>query len=384
MKSLGYPAHFAGAVEAAASTGGILLPPVMGATAFLIAEFTNTPYLTICWYGLLPALSYYLVIMVIVHLEAGRRNLATVPREELPELKEVMKEGYLLAPIVVIIGILMNGYSVFRSASMAILSIILLSFVRKSTRMKPLDFIAALEKGAGNASGIAITCIAASIIVGGVSMTGLGTKLAYFISVLSMGYLPLTLFFTAVVAIVMGMGMPATPVYVILVSTAAPALLKMGVPLVVSHMFIFYLGTMAALTPPVALSSYAAAAIAETNYVRLSFTALKLGVAGFLIPFIFVYHNGLLLMTGFTGAVYALLTALPGFVALSIGMSGYFFTEMVVWRRAILIAGSILLIWPGYVTDTMGIGMITIALITQYLLFMKAKKSKNPSVQNNI
>lgn len=374
MKGMGYPAHFAGAVEAAASTGGILLPPVMGATAFLIAEFTNTPYLTICWYGLLPALCYYLVIMVIVHLEAGRRNLVAVPREELPDLLDVMKEGYLLAPIAIIVYMLLDGYSVFRAASMAILSIIVLSFARKSTRMKPLDFIAALEKGAGNATGIAITCVAASIIVGGVSLTGLGTKLAYFISVLSLGSLPLTLFFTAVVGTVMGMGMPATPVYVILVSTAAPALLKMGVPLVVSHMFIFYIGTMAALTPPVALSSYAAAAVAEANFNRLSFTALKLGAAGFLIPFIFVYHKGLLLMTGVSGALYALLTALPGFIALSIGLSGYFLMEMAAWKRAFLIVGSILLIWPGYVTDTLGVGLIAVALMVQYLQSRGAKK----------
>jgi TRAP transporter 4TM/12TM fusion protein len=383
MKNLGYPAHFAGAVEAAASTGGILLPPVMGATAFLIAEFTNTPYLTICWYGLLPALAYYLVIMVIVHLEAVRRKLPTVPREELPEVLEVMKEGYLLAPIVIILGMLMYGYSVFLSASMAILSIILLSFIRASTRMKPLDFIAALEKGASNATSIAVTCVAASIIVGGVSMTGLGTKLAFFISALSMGYLPLTLFFTAVVAVILGMGMPATPVYVILVSTAAPALLKMDVPLVVSHMFIFYIGTMSALTPPVALASYAAAAVAQTDYTRLSFTALKLASAGFLIPFIFVYHKGLLMMTDLTGILYALLTALPGFFALAVGMSGYFFAEMAVWRRALLIAGSILLIWPGYLTDTVGLGFIVFALVTQYLLHKKRKRMNIPAVQAN-
>jgi TRAP-type uncharacterized transport system fused permease subunit len=155
--------------------------------------------------------------------------------------------------------------------------------------------------------------------------------------------------------------------------------LKMGVPLVVSHMFIFYIGTMAALTPPVALSSYAAAAIAEANFTRLSFTALKLGAAGFLIPFIFIYHKGLLLMTGLNGALYALSTALPGFIALSIGMSGYFLTEMAVWRRALLIAGSILLIWPGYLTDILGFGMIVIALITQYLLHRRAKTRKNPA-----
>jgi TRAP-type uncharacterized transport system fused permease subunit len=180
------------------------------------------------------------------------------------------------------------------------------------------------------------------------------------------------------------MGMPATPVYVILVSTAAPALLKMGVPLVVSHMFIFYLGTMAALTPPVALSSYAAAAIAEANMNRLSFTALKLAAAGFLLPFVFVYHHGLLLMTGLSDTLYALFTALPGLVALSIGLSGYFYTEMVLWRRGLLIFGAILLIWPGYVTDTIGIGMIVLVLVTHYLLFRKKRKSQNPATQGTI
>jgi TRAP transporter 4TM/12TM fusion protein len=374
MKRLGYPPHFAGAVEATASTGGILLPPVMGATAFLIAEFTQTPYIKICYYAALPALCYYLMVFTQVHLEAVKRNLPTMEREALPKVLEVMKEGYLLVPIVVIVALLMVGYSVLRSASVAIIAIIGLSFIRSSTRMGFKEFLAALEMGASNAVMVAVTCFTASIVVGSVSMTGFGTKLASLIFYLAMGKMALALFFTAVVAIICGMGMPATPVYVILISTAAPAMLNMGVPLLISHLFIFYFGTMAALTPPVALSCYAAASLAEANLNRLSFTALKLALVGFLIPFMFVYNPGLLLMTDTLGTIYALATALPGFVALAVGVSGWFFGDLNYGRRILLILGALFLIWHGVVTDLIGLAMIVIAMLTQYLQY---KKNRN-------
>ncbi len=368
MKRLGYPAHFAGAVEAAASTGGILLPPVMGATAFLIAEFTGTPYIKICLYGALPAICYYLVVFIQVHIEALRQDLQAMDKKDLPKILEVMKEGYLIAPIILIIVLLVVGYSVLRAASVAILAIFLLSFLRASTRMGIKQFFAALEMGATNAVMVAVTCATASIIVGGVSMTGFGTKLANMIVYASMGNLFLALFFTMFVAIVCGMGMPATPVYVILIATAAPALLKLGVPILVSHLFIFYFGTMAALTPPVALSCYAAASVANADTNRLSITAVKLSLAGFLIPFMFVYNQGLLLMTGVWGALYALSTAIPGFIAMAIGISGWFYGHMEIWRRLLLVIGAVLLIWSGLITDLIGLLMIAAALLSQYHL----------------
>jgi TRAP transporter 4TM/12TM fusion protein len=371
MKRLGYPPHFAGAVEATASTGGILFPPVMGATAFLIAEFTQTPYIKICYYAALPAVCYYLMVFIQVHLEAVKRNLPTMEREALPKFWEVMKEGYLLVPIIVIVALLIVGYSVLRSASVAIIAIIGLSFIRSSTRMGFKEFLAALEMGASNAVMVAVTCFTASIVVGSVSMTGFGTKLASLIFYLAMGKMALALFFTAVVAIICGMGMPATPVYVILISTAAPAMLNMGVPLLISHLFIFYFGTMAALTPPVALSCYAAASLAEANLNRLSFTALKLALVGFLIPFMFVYNPGLLLMTDTPGTIYALATALPGFVALAVGVSGWFCGDLNYGRRILLILGALFLIWHGIVTDLIGLAMIVLAMLTQYLNYKK-------------
>jgi TRAP transporter 4TM/12TM fusion protein len=379
MKRLGYPPHFAGAVEATASTGGILLPPVMGATAFLIAEFTQTPYIKICYYAALPALCYYLMVFTQVHLEAVKRNLPTMEREALPKFWEVLREGYLLVPIVVIVALLIVGYSVLRSASVAILSIIGLSFIRSSTRMGFKEFLAALEMGASNAVMVAVTCFTASIVVGSVSMTGFGTKLASLIFYLAMGKMALALFFTAVVAIICGMGMPATPVYVILISTAAPALLNMGVPLLISHLFIFYFGTMAALTPPVALSCYAAASLAEANLNRLSFTALKLALVGFLIPFMFVYNPGLLLMTDTLGTIYALATALPGFVALAVGVSGWFFGDLHYGRRVLLLLGAPFLIWHGVVTDLIGLAMIVLAMLPQYLNYRKNQNAIHPA-----
>jgi len=379
MKRLGYPSHFAGAVEAAASTGGILLPPVMGATAFLIAEFTGTPYIKICLYGALPAICYYIVVFIQVHIEALKQDLPTMDKKNLPKILEVMKEGYLLVPIILILVLLLMGYSVLRAASVSILAIILLSFVRASTRMGIKQFFAALEMGATNAVMVAVTCATASIIVGSVSMTGFGTKLANLILYASMGKLFLALFFTMFVAIICGMGMPATPVYVILIATAAPALLQLGVPILVSHLFIFYFGTMAALTPPVALSCYAAASIANADVTRLSLTAVKLSLAGFLIPYMFVYNHGLLLMTGPMGALYALCTAIPGFIAMGIGISGWCYGHLNIWRRAFLIFGAILLIWSGIMTDLTGLLMIAIALLTQFYFFKKTKKMGDSS-----
>ncbi|MDH4266732.1 MAG: TRAP transporter permease [Deltaproteobacteria bacterium] len=374
MKRLGYPPHFAGAVEATASTGGILLPPVMGATAFLIAEFTQTPYIKVCLYGLLPALCYYLVIFIQVHMEALRQNLPTMEKKDLPSIFEALKEGYLLIPVILIVVLLIMGYSVLRAASVSIVAIILLSFLRASTRMGIKEFLAALETGASNAVMVAVTCATASIIVGSVSFTGFGTKLASLIFYLSMGKLALALFFTMIVAIICGMGMPATPVYVILISTAAPAMLEMGVPIIISHMFIFYFGTMAAITPPVALSCYAAASLADADLNRLSFTAVKLALAGFLIPFMFVYNPGLLLMTGFWGAVYALMTALPGFAAMGIGISGWFLGDLNLWRRASLIVGAIFLIWHGVITDLIGLAMIVGAIGSQFYHHQRARR----------
>jgi TRAP-type uncharacterized transport system fused permease subunit len=248
----------------------------------------------------------------------------------------------------------------------AILSILALSFLRASTRMGPKEFLAALETGASNAVMVAVTCATASIIVGSVSMTGFGTKLANLIFYLSMGKLALALFFTMIVSIVCGMGMPATAVYVILISTAAPALLNMGVPILISHMFIFYFGTMAALTPPVALSCYAAASLAEANLNRLSFTAVKLALTGFLIPFMFVYNPGLLLMTGLWEAIYSLVTAIPGFAAMAVGVSGWFFGDLRLWSRGLFVVGAILLIWHGIATDLIGLAMILAAGLSQY------------------
>jgi len=366
MKKLGYPAHFAGAVEAVASTGGILLPPIMGATAFLIAEFTGTPYIKVCLYAALPAICYYLVVFIQVHIEAVKQNLTTMDKKDLPKVTEVMKDGYLLLPIVVILVMLIIGYSVQRSASVAIGAIILLSFVRASTRMRPKDFLAALEMGASNAVMVAVTCLTASIIVGSVSMTGFGTKLANLIMYAAMGKVFLALFFTMIVSIVCGMGMPATPVYVILISTAAPALLKMGVPVIVSHMFIFYFGTMAALTPPVALSCYAAASVADADVNKLSFTAVKLALVGFLIPYIFVYNHGLLLMTGPSDALYAVLTALPGFIAMGIGVSGWFYGYLNILVRVLLVLGSLFFIWSGIITDIIGLCIIVPVLAYKY------------------
>lgn len=367
MKKLGYHKDFAGAVEAAASTGGQLMPPVMGAAAFLMAEFVGVPYIDIVKAAIIPALLYFAGVWLGVHFEAKRSNLKGIPRSELPKIGTLLRErGHLALPLVVIVYLLVSGYTPMRAALVAIILSILCSALRKSTRMKPIELVEGLEKGARNVLGVLVACAAAGIIIGVVTKTGVGLKLASGLLELSGGMLLPTMFFTMITAIILGMGVPTTANYVITSTIAAPALVQMGVPVLAAHMFVFYFGIIADVTPPVALAAYAGAGISGGNALKTGVNASKLAIAAFIIPYIFVLSPVILMVEGTPlDLISATVTALIGMVSLSSALIGFLADKCNLLERLLLVAGGLLMIQPGIVTDVIGIVIFVAILLLQ-------------------
>lgn len=367
MKKLGYHKDFAGAVEAAASTGGQLMPPVMGAAAFLMAEFVGVPYIDIVKAAIIPALLYFAGVWLGVHFEAKRSNLKGIPRSELPKIGTLLRErGHLALPLVVIVYLLVSGYTPMRAALVAIILSILCSALRKSTRMKPIEIVEGLEKGARNVLGVLVACAAAGIIIGVVTKTGVGLKLASGLLELSGGMLLPTMFFTMITAIILGMGVPTTANYVITSTIAAPALVQMGVPVLAAHMFVFYFGIIADVTPPVALAAYAGAGISGGNALKTGVNASKLAIAAFIIPYIFVLSPVILMVEGTPlDLISATVTAIIGMVSLSSALIGFLADKCNLLERLLLVAGGLLMIQPGIVTDVIGIVIFVAILLLQ-------------------
>ncbi|MBR6013239.1 MAG: TRAP transporter permease [Selenomonadaceae bacterium] len=367
MKKLGYHKNFAGAVEAASSTGGQLMPPVMGAAAFLMAEFVGVPYVEIVKAAVIPAFLYFMGVWLGVHFEAKRGNLKGIPRNELPKLGTILRErGHLAIPLIVIVWLLVSGYTPMRAALVAIILSIACSALKKSTRMKPAEIIRGLENGARNVLGVLVACAAAGIIIGVVTKTGVGLKLASGLLELSGGLLLPSMFLTMITAIVLGMGVPTTANYVITSTIAAPALLQMGVPILAAHMFVFYFGIIADVTPPVALAAYAGAGISGGNALKTGVNASKLAIAAFIIPYMFVLSPELLLIDGVTGGLMiSLFTAVVGMIALSSSLIGYLVAPLKNFERIILAAGGLMLIKPGLETDLIGVAIFAVILILQ-------------------
>lgn len=356
MKKIGYEPEFAGAVEATASCGGQILPPVMGAAAFIMAEYLGIKYIHIAVAAAIPALLYYLGVIVMIHLRASKNGLTGIPKEQLPKVSEVLKErGHLLIPLIILLYLLISGKTPIYAAFFSIIATIGASALRKETRMNFKDIIDALEDGARTALGVAMSCAIVGLIIGVATLTGFGLKLAGAILFLGKGNLFITLFLTMIACIVLGMGLPSIPAYIITATMAAPALAKMGVPHHVSHMFVFYFGMLANLTPPVALAAFAGAGIAGGNPAKTGFQAVKLALAGFIVPYIFVYSPALLLIdTTPIGIVIATITAIVGVVALGVSVEGHLFTKVNVIYRIIMFASAILLMMPGMKTDLVG------------------------------
>ncbi len=370
MKRIGYRREFAAAVEASSSTGGQIMPPIMGAAAFLMAEFTNTPYYQVALAALIPALLYFTGIWIMVHLEAKRQGLRGLRQEELPNRKEVLKHAYLLIPIVAIIVFLMMGMSPERSAIYGILTVIAVGAIRKATRMSFQDILSTLADGARSALGVVAATACAGMIVGVVTLTGIGLKFANGLLELAGGMLLPTLILTMLASLVLGMGTPTTANYIITSTIAAPAIIALDypVPLLAAHMFVFYFGIVADITPPVALASFAASGIADSKPLKTGVESTRVAIAAFIIPFIFVYQPQLLLIdTTWLEAAGVMLTAIIGMIGVGAGMIGYWIRRLHAIERCIAIVAGLFLIVPGLVTDLIGFGTLGIMLTVQYV-----------------
>jgi len=373
MKSIGYRKDFAGAVEAAASTGGQILPPVMGAAAFVMAEFLGIPYIRIAAAAAIPAIIYYIAVMTMVHLEACKYGLKGLPKERLPKIGKVLKEkGHLILPIVGLVYLLIRGYTPLFSAFWAIVMSLVISMVKAETRLNLKKLGEAFEEGAKSALGVAAACACAGMVVGAVTLTGLGLKVANGLVMLGQGNLMLTLFFTMIASILLGMGLPTTAKYIILSIMAAPALVNLGVHPLAAHLFILYFGVIADLTPPVAVAAFAAAGISGGSSMKTGFIAVRLAVAGFMIPFIFVLDPGLLFINStVVHTLILIVTSLAGVLALGAAAGGYLLDHVKIHERVILIISALALLRPGLLTDGVGIALLAGVIILQKMRISK-------------
>jgi len=366
MKRLGYSKDFSGAVEAVASTGGQFMPPVMGAAAFVLAEFTDVPYLKVCIHAAIPALLYYLAVGMMVHLEACKTGIQGLPRKELPRLGIVLAFGWhLFLPLFGIVFFLMQGYTPLLAGFYAVLLTVVVSSIRKSTRMSPRKVYAALEAGALGALPVAAACAAAGIVIGVVNLTGLGLRFSSLILSVSGGNLLAALFLTMIASLILGMGLPTTPAYVIQAALAAPALVNLGVPIIAAHLFCLYFAVISAITPPVALAAYAGASISGGNAMTTGFIATRLGLAAYIVPYMFILGPQLLLIGDPLNILLAVITAVLGVIGLSVAGEGWLLGRAVMWERAVALGGALLLIKPGTLTDAAGLTLLAVVLLSQ-------------------
>ncbi|MDR1946703.1 MAG: TRAP transporter permease [Desulfovibrio sp.] len=381
MKSAGYRKEFAGAVEAAASTGGQLMPPVMGAAAFIMTEYIGCSYATIALAACVPAMLYFVGIFTNVHFEALKHNLHGLPKSQLPNCRELLRKNwYMIAPVVAIVIMLSIGYTPMRAALFGIFAAVavwIIEFLRDAGRVEVTKFLArfilALEEGARSAVGVAAACACAGIIVGVITLSGLGLKMAGGIVGLAGGHLLPTMILTVLCSILLGMGVPTTANYIIQATISAPAMIQLGVEPIAAHLFVFYFGIVADITPPVALAAFAGAGIAGSNPLKTGFEAFRLGIAAYLVPFIFVLNPVLVMVQpeGTGTAFFILLalkaagTAVVGMVCIAIGLTGYFRVRCRPWERILLTATGILLIDPDTLTDLAGASILAVIFILQ-------------------
>jgi TRAP transporter 4TM/12TM fusion protein len=366
MKRTGFNPPFACAVEATASTGGQIMPPVMGAAAFVMSEFTGIPYITICLYAMIPALLYYFALFMSIHFMAGRMGLKGIPREELPRLKNVLAaRGHMFIPLGIIVYMMIKGYTPMYACIYSTVAVVVLSFLRKETRMGFWTIVRALEESAKNALGVAAACACAGIVIGVINLTGLGLKFTSLVLFLAGESLIPALVMTMLAGIVLGMGMPTTPAYIVQAALLIPALIKLGVLNIAAHMFVFYFSTISAITPPVAMAVYAAAGIGKANLWPTGIWALRIAATGFIVPFMFVYGPSLL----FVGSPFDIITsgvsACLGVIALAATMMGWLIKELKMWERIILLPAAFLLIKPGLYTDAIGLILLLLIFLEQ-------------------
>ena len=373
MKRLGYKGEFAGAVEATASTGGQLMPPIMGAAAFLMSEFTGIPYVRIIAAAAIPALLYYLGVWSGVHFEAKRLKLRGLNRDELPKIKDILlSRGHLLIPLLAILYLLISGRTPMKAALYAIILSIVCSMIRKNTRISFREIIDGLEQGARSALGVVAATACAGIIIGVVTQTGLGLKMGTTLVDLAGGRLFLTLFFTMLTSLILGMGVPTTANYVITSTIAAPALLLMDIPILAAHLFAFYFGIIADVTPPVALAAFAGSGIAKSNPLRTGINAFKLAIAAFLVPYVFVYNPSMILIDVTAGGmIVMIITSIIGIIGVASAVSAFLIIEQSLLERVIFFVGGLSMVVPGTYTDAIGIALLLVGF------FIQKKKASN-------
>jgi TRAP transporter 4TM/12TM fusion protein len=368
MKRTGFKPDFACAVEATASTGGQIMPPVMGAAAFVMAEFTGIPYITICLYALIPALLYYLSLFASIHFEAGRTGIKGIPKEELPKLRVVMaRRGHMFIPLGIIVYMMIEGYTPMYACIYSTVAVVILSFIRPETRMNFKTFLKALEESAKNTLGVAAACACAGIVIGVINLTGVGLKFTSFVLFIAGDSLIPALILTMVAGIVLGMGMPTTPAYIVQAALLIPALIKLGVANVAAHMFVFYFSTISAITPPVAMAVYAAAGIGGGRLWPTGLWAMKIAATGFIVPFMFVYGTSLLFIGPWFDIITSSISASFGVIALAAGLMGFLVKELQLWERLLLVGAALLLINPALYSDAAGLAiLLTIYLRQKY------------------
>ena len=403
MKKTGYRPEFAGAVEAASSTGGQIMPPIMGAAAFLMAEYMGIPYINVAAKAVIPALLYFTGIFITVHLEAKKLDLKGIPRDQLPKWSYLAKNCYLIIPLVLLVWLVASGARTMAvSAALSIVGAFFIGCINFFTiemgRRDPGEsagsvlvrvlkiagkmLFESLEAGAKSCISVAVACSMAGLIAGCITVTGLASTLINVIINFAGGYIIVGLLLTMVSCIILGMGVPTTANYCIMASTTAPILIQMGVPLICAHFFVFYFGIVADITPPVALAAYAGSAIAKANPLKTGVNATKLAIAAFIVPYILVYNPIIVLEGSFAGyeLVVALVTALIGLFGVAVGTEGHVFTKVAAPLRIVSAAGGLALMIPGLVTDTVGIACVGGVLAIQYLLAKRRKQTPSTPV----
>ena len=393
MKDTGYKAEFAGAVEAAASTGGQIMPPIMGAAAFLMAEYMNKPYSEVALRAILPAILYFSGIFIAVHLEAKKLGLRGISKEKLPKLGKLARKLYLLIPLVLLVWLVASGTRTMQTAAtLSILATIVVSildyFIDKASGtgndMSWRKVLGALEAGGKSTITVAVACSMAGVIAGCITATGLASKLISAIvnfsnSVTFISPVLVALFLTMICCIILGMGVPTTANYCIMASTCAPILITMGVPVMAAHFFVFYLGIVADITPPVALAAYAGSAIAKGNPMKTGVNATKLAIGAFIVPYVFCLNPAMLLIdTTVLQVVEIIITSLLGIFGLAAALNGYLFCRIPAPVRFLFAAGGIMMIDPNLMTDLAGLVILLICVAVQRIN-MKKKAQKGTS-----
>ncbi len=378
MKKIGYQAHFAGAVEAAASTGGQIMPPVLGAAAFIIADSLGISYLKVLSAAVVPAALYFWGIWCCLSLEAAKLGLKGLPRETLPRVKDVLfKSGYKAIPLLGIIYFLVQGYNPLYAGCWGIGLSVVLSFVKKEDRLDPKSFIATLEEGSKSALSVAIACIIVGVVIGMMGATGIALKVGDVILGFTRGNLLLTLISTMFLSMILGMGMPTTASYVMASAVAAPALILLGCKPLDVHFFVFFYAVLSSVTPPVCVGAYTAAGIAGSDPNKTAYTSIKLALAGFIVPYVFIYSPDIMLpnVTSWPVTILALFTACVGVYGLAVATEGFIVRRVPLWARVLAFAGAVSLIIPGFLGDAAGFALLAFVVFHNFRIQKDAAPS---------